>query len=598
MRDRRSAETRQRLPSSRVGFSASHDERAWDDNAELAIPAAMVARADRRLASIAMLVAACVVLAPACEASRGPRWRGYGAREPRRGGTLTTSTFLEVRTLDPAIANDDASIFPLAHLYDTLVALPVAAGWGAGAGEVVPQLAASYEISRDGRTYAFTLREGLRFSNGRAVVAADVAYALRRVLRMPDSPFRALLDGIAGATAYGERARDEVPGIRAMGDRRLELELVEPDAAFLQVLTMRFATPLAEEFVAAHDGDLRAAALGTGPFVLASLRDGEEIVLERNARYWDPRRPLLERIEVRQNVDRDMAFLAFEAGELDVIDRPGIADWQWIATRDDWRSHVHRIAQLAVFGARINVARPPFDDPRIRQALNFAVDQSSVAKVLGGLAVPAHGMLPPGLAGRDGGLAPYPLDRSRARSLLASAGYRDGFDVEYATVPDDTAAKVAALLQRDLAAVGIRVRITQMSWPVYLAATARRDGPALAMASWLADYPDPSNFIDLRFHSRMISEAESANDSFYASAEVDRAIDEARRALDPDARAALYRRIERLLHDDAPWIWGYHPETVAIVQPYVKGFALHPLSGVTLRDVWLDLDPDGRRITR
>jgi ABC-type transport system substrate-binding protein len=128
-----------------------------------------------------------------------------------------------------------------------------------------------------------------------------------------------------------------------------------------------------------------------------------------------------------------------------------------------------------------------------------------------------------------------------------------------------------------------------MSFATYQEATSRRGGPPFSIATWLADFPDPSNFLDVRFHSRMISpEGFSNNDSFFADPETDQLLDQARRELDPARRAALYRRVERILYDQAPWIWAYHPKVMEVVQPYVRGFTLHPLLVRDFRRVWLD----------
>src|SRR5687768_6158185 len=108
------------------------------------------------------------------------------------------------------------------------------------------------------------------------------------------------------------------------------------------------------------------------------------------------------------------------------------------------------------------------------------------------------------------------------------------------------------------------------------------------MSSWLMDYPDPTNFLDIRFHSRMISDHNSNNDSFYRNPEVDRLLDEARKDLDPARREAAYHRVERILYDDAPWLWHYHPVVMEVVQPYVRDFELHPVLVRDFRAVWLD----------
>jgi ABC-type transport system substrate-binding protein len=207
-------------------------------------------------------------------------------------------------------------------------------------------------------------------------------------------------------------------------------------------------------------------------------------------------------------------------------------------------------------------------------------------------------MVPSGVPGRtDTDMLPE-HDPNAARALLAEAGYPDGFSTEYVTIKDDNAEKLAQSLQADLAAIGVRMEITLMSWATYLEATGSRDDAPFSLGSWLQDYPDASNFLDVRFHSRMISELNSNNDSFYVNRELDGLLDAARRESDPGKREAMYRRVERILYDDAPWIWEYHPAVMEVVQPYVKNFVLHPVLVRDFRQVWLDLDEQGRRLPR
>jgi ABC-type transport system substrate-binding protein len=201
--------------------------------------------------------------------------------------------------------------------------------------------------------------------------------------------------------------------------------------------------------------------------------------------------------------------------------------------------------------------------------------------------VVAHGILPPLMPGYDSTLLPYPHDPEKARALLAEAGYPDGFDVVYVTLKDELSEKVAQSMQADLAEVGVRMRIQLMTFPAYLSATTRRQLD-FAYTSWYMDFPDPWNFLEVKFHSRMISDEGSNNDTGYRNPEVDALLDAARKEGDREQRLALYRRVERILHDDAPWIFHYHAVTVEVTQPYVKGYRNHPVWTRDQRDTWLD----------
>ena len=513
----------------------------------------------------------------ACNApSSGPRFKAAGG-EPRAGGTLHIAFPGAVSSLDPSIAYDELSFYVLHHLFDTLV------DYAPGSFELVPRLAERWEVSADGKTLRFWLRAGLTFEDGSPIVAASFKYSLERARNTPDSPFGPMLA--------------DVVSITAASDRELVILLAAPNMAFLYTLAMPFATPQREAHVAAAGDKLRRMPLATGPYRLASWDEGQHIVLHEREAYIDPARNRIAEIDIRENVPRDTQFLMLEAGELDTMLHPSAPDLLWVTSTPAWQPYVRRRPLLVTFGSRFDVTAKPFDDVRVRQALNYALDKSAIVKLLTGTATPAHGILVPGMLGFDETLQPYPHDPGKAKALLAAAGYPDGFATTYVTTDDADASTLAQSLQADLAEVGVRVTIQQMSFATFATAIGKHGSP-FAFISWLADYPDPSNFLDTRFHSKSISEEGSLNASFYSNPTLDTLLDSARAEREPTTRAALYRRAERMVHDDAPWLWGYHSIATEVSQPYLMGFDQHP---VWLRDfttAWLDLDADGERVRR
>jgi oligopeptide transport system substrate-binding protein len=530
----------------------------------------------------------------ACDGpDRGPRFRAAGATSPRAGGTLRLSAKDAVRTLDPAYAYDDVSLWPLHAMLDTLV------DYEPGGLRLEPRLAERWELSSDRRTYRFWLREGLRYADGTPIVAADFKHAMERVLSLADSPYQAFLQDLEGAPAIIERRATACGGIRAIGERELELRLARPDPAFLYVLASPITAPLSAAHAAAAGDQLRRRPLASGPYRLAAWSEGERLVLERNPHYRDPARQRPERIVMLENVPRDLQLLMFERGELDLAERLSTADLAWLRGRADWAPYVQARPLMNAYGARMDVRRKPFDDRRVRQALNYAVNKDYTTTLLAGTTTPAHGLLPPGMLGRDDALRPYPHDPARARALLAEAGYGAGLALAYTTIPDEEAAKLTASMQADLAEVGVTLEVSVLAWPAYLTQVGRSEGGLpFSYAGWIGDFPDPSAFLDPKFHSGRISDEGSANDSFYRSPELDRLLDAARAELDEERRAALYRRAERILYDDAPWIWNYHQLMTEVAQPYVRGYTLHPIWMRDLTTAWLDLGPDGEPVPR
>ncbi len=548
----------------------------------------------RLLAPVLAPVLALVLALGACNApDRGPRFRAAGADAPRAGGTLRFSTKDAMTSLDPAIANDEVSLWTLHALVDTLV------GFEPGGTRLIPELAERWELSPDGRTYRFWLREGLRYADGTPIVAADLEHALERPLSLADSPFAQLLAGIEGAADVIDRRAQDCTGIRAHGDRELEIRLVAPNAAFLYMMAMKFAAPLPRAYVARAGTPMRRP-LASGPYQVEEWSEGTRVVLVRNPHYRDPDRQRIERIVMLENIPRDVQFLMFERGELDTAERLGAPDLIWLLGRQDWAPYVQRVAQTNVYGARMNVRAPPFDDRRVRQALNYAVNKDYMVKLLAGTAVPSHGILPPGMLGRDEALPPYPHDPAKARALLAEAGHGSGLVIDYAVHDDEETLKIASSMQADLAAVGVTMKISMMSFPtLYPLITKDKGGAPFSYMGWTADYPDPRAFIDLKFHSQQINEdGGSLNDTFYANPELDRLLDEARVERDLERRAALYRRAERILYDDAPWIWSYHQVMTEVSQPYVRGYKPHPIWLRDFTTAWLDLGPDGEPVRR
>ncbi len=545
----------------------------------------------------ASLLVAAVALA-ACRGDRGPEFVPAGATEPQRGGVLVYSVVDGLRTLDPLIAYDEYTFGALHHMLDTLVGYEPAFGPDEG-NELVPQLASSWEISDDARTYTFHLRHGVTYWDGSPMVAGDFVYALERCLTHESSPFAQFIMGIDGAKALSEGKATSLAGARAVDDHTLVIELTEPDASFLYVLAMPFAAPQRREFIESlSKQQLRTTLLGTGPFKMKKWDEGTRLVLERNDRYWDPALPYLDGIVLYESIKRDTGFLKFQAGELMTVDRLSSADFIYVAEHPEWKKYLYNVPNMNVYGEKMNVTKPPFTDKRVRQALNYALNKDNQIKLMNGLGVPAHGILPPMMPGYDSTLQPYPHDPAKAKALLAEAGYPDGFSITYTTLSDPRSEKLAQALQADLAKVGVKVDIELMTFPTYLDATARPDGLKFAYTAWFMDYPDPSNFIDVRFHTKMIAERDSNNDTFYSNPTLDRMLDAAKAEVDQDKRWAMYHEIERLLYDECPWIWNYHRNSVEMRQPYVMNYYPHPVWLRDYRYTWLDLGPNGKPVKR
>ena len=522
----------------------------------------------------AALALAVALAAAGCERDR----LDWPARAPgeRRGGVLRLAAADDVPTLDPALGYDTSSWFVEQHLFETLVAYDEHA-------ELVPGLAERWEVSPDGRRYRFTLRPGLVFSDGAPLTAADVVGSLERVVDpRTRSQGAEYFRGIVGASEYAQGAAPHVAGLRAPDPRHVEIEIAVPDPLLLHKLALLFAAVVPPERARQLGDDFTTQPLGSGPFVLREWRRGERIVLARNPRYRDPARPYLDGIVEQLGVNPELAWLMFESGELDVSGIPP-ADFPALM-RDPARAAltIHATGLETMF-IGLNCEVPPLDDRRVRQALNYAVNKADVIALRNGRGVEAHGIVPPNMPGYHVELAGYPYDPAKARALLADAGLAGGFATEIWTRGTDEELKIVQKIQQDLSTVGVRLAIKSVAWASFLDAIRQPKTVPVFDLGWSADFPDPSNFLDVLFHS-----GGANNHAFYANPAVDRLLDVARSARDPAARFALDAEAERAIVADAPLVFLYHPITYVMHDPRVHGYTIHPFLPARVTDVWLD----------
>jgi ABC-type transport system substrate-binding protein len=526
------------------------------------------------------LAAAALVIACG-EIDRAPAWRDPVAGEaPRRGGVLRTATKDALLTLDPRRANDELSIYVIHLIFDGLL------GYAPASTTLVPRLAEALpELLDGGLRYRLRLRAGLRYGDGEPIRAADFKRALEAVLHDDQSSYRDVLaTSIAGAKEAGDGPCE---GIVAVDDRTLEIRLHEPSAAFVHVLAMPYAAPLSERQAALPDAERRRAPLASGPYELVEWDEGRRLELRRRPHYDDPERQYLDGIVVLENVTRDLQFMMFERGDLDLVERLAAPDALWLESQAAWRPYVKSRSLLNAYGSRMDTTVAPFADVRVRRALNYAVHKGHIEKLLAGTATASHGILPPGALGRDDTLPPYPYDPAKARALLAEAGYPDGFATTYYTFADDEASKLALSLQHDLAQVGVRVRLVVESQNTLYTDIGVRAGPTpFSWIGWIADSADPASLFD-PFASSSIDDHHSTDNTFYSNPALDALLAAARAETDRDRRAALFRRADQILHDDAPWIWGYHQGITEVTQPYVHTVGPHPVWVHDYTGVWL-----------
>lgn len=482
----------------------------------------------------------------------------------------------EVQTLDPQRATGIAEQTIAAALFEGLVRED------AKDLHPVPGVADRWDISADGLRYRFHLRSAARWSDGSRVTAEDFVESWKRI-RSPllGAQNAGLLDLLASATATSADA--------------LTVTLKHPAPYFLPLLCHMAWLPVPVRAIAARGAvdspDTRWAQpgllIGNGPFVLRSWVPDQEIVVEKSPTYWDAANVRLHAVHFYPIDSLDAEERAFRAGQLHVTDAIPPARIA-VYRRDDPK--VLRIdPYLATYFYRINVRRPYLSDPRIRRALALAIDrQAIVARILQGGERAASWFTPPGL----GGYRPDPIQRTdfdAARRLLAAAGHPHGqglpaFRLSFNTseLHRSIAEAVQETWRREL---GINVVLRNQENTTFLASEAAGDYD-IARASWIADYPDPTSFLDIW------RSGSGNNRTGWADAAYDKLLDQAEAAAGDAERLRLLRQAEDRLLLSAPLITIYFYTHVFLIQPSVQGWYPTLLDHHPLQDVWLT-NPSG-----
>jgi peptide/nickel transport system substrate-binding protein len=520
----------------------------------------------------------------------GPRYVGAGHPTPQQGGTFVFAAGSNIHTLDPHFAYDTLSTAACRLLYDGLLDYDYE-------GNMIPSLARELPaVSDDGRVFRFVLRDGIKFHNGREITAHDISWSMHRLLsERIGSPGYPFFKSIVGAPAYHSGNRAAVEGIVVIDDRTIEFRLDEPDQTFLNAMAMPFAYPIPREHVEMLEKTEGLDAvgrhpIGAGPFAFMRWERGVQVELERFDAYWSPQaRP--DRMIFLENISADVASARFRNGDLDVLYRPSKVSRLLLRESEAWAPHRAESPSPSVFALGLNCELPPFDNVHVRRAVAFALDRSKLERLEPGQAISATQILPPMLPPYDPELPTrQTFDLDRAKEEMRLAGFPNGLSEPVTLwVRGEGEVRVAQLFQQDLARIGVEVELKVVSFATYLKETGRPRVAQAAFTGWHQDFPDPSNFMDILFHSRSIHPENSENRSFYRNPRLDAILDRARAEVDRNARLALYAEANAILAGDAPWAFLYYPVDMFVWQPYVKGFRPHPVWLNEYRNVWLDL---------
>jgi oligopeptide transport system substrate-binding protein len=477
------------------------------------------------------------------------------ADQPKQGGAAVVTFKDDLATLDPAIGYDWNNWSIIKSIFSGLM------DYKPGTTELTPDLAESYSISDDGMTYTFKLRPGLKFHNGRAVTSADVRYSIERAVNpKTQCPGAGYFGTIKGYDDVAAGKTTSLSGLATPDDMTVVFTLTRPDATFLHIMAINFAFVVPKEEVEKYGADFGHHPVGTGTFKFVEWKLGQKLVLARNKDYHIAGVPYLDQITFEFGQDPTVALLRLQKGEVDLLG-DGIPPAQFLqvtsdpANKDLWVAG----AQMNTDYITMNVKVKPFDNLKVRQAVNMAINKARVIQIINGRAKPANQVLPPSLPGYDTAHQGYPYDPAKAKALLAEAGYPDGFSTTLYATDIDPQPRIAQAIQQDLAGIGIKADIKSLSGAAVIEAGGTEGQAPMIWSggmAWIADFPDPSDFYTVILGCAGAVKG-GWNWAWYCNPDLDKraaAADSMVAINQQGARAEAWKAIFNDVMKDAPWV--------------------------------------------
>ncbi len=519
-----------------------------------------------------------------------------GEQENRYGGIYRIAITESPKSLDPVHATDTSSSRVVYQLFETLVDVD-------SDGDVIPNLAESWNISDDGLVYTFKLREDVRFhsvigedipteNGGREVIAGDWVWTFNHIANPDTNSERAyFIDMIKGYADYHEGAADALEGVTAKDKYTLEIVLDYPFAPFITMLAYNTFSVVPREDVEKWGEDFGFHPVGTGPFRFSESIQDDRVELTRNDDYWrkdeqNNTLPYLDGMEFRIINDLTMQWTEFQLGNFESIEM--VDDPYYHEALEKYPDSFLRKPQMGTYFYGMNVTAKPFDNKKVRQAINYAIDRQGIIDLLrNGRATPAKGVLPPGMFGYNPDLVGYTYDPQKAKKLLAEAGYPDGIRITLQYNTDDIHRRIAEAFQQQMKDAGIELELKHMDGAALFEAMGKGEATFFRLG-WVVDYPDPDNFLYVLLNSANFGPL--GNFTLFKNDEFDQLTNEARVESDPEERRRMYQEAERIAVEEAPWLFVYHYTTEQLLQPYVRGYSLPPFGEHNARfySVWLD----------
>ncbi len=479
------------------------------------------------------------------------------AQGVQKGGTLKAAWSQEPASLDPHASSAYSSFQILENVLDTLVGIDTK-------GNLIPQLATSWKSSDAGKTWTFTLRPNVKFSNGRALSADDVAYSLNRLLDPKTASGNAYhLSGVISITAPSKTA--------------VVLKLKEARTNILGDLTSKSTGIFAKEGV--DNKTIGTAPIGTGPFKIASYQPGVGVKLVKNPYYWQAGLPYLNGIDIRVIPDEGVRRSSLVSGDVDWV--MAVPPQDVPELKKNPKLVIDSVPAFSYWYIGLNLKRKPFDQKAVRQAIAQGVNRDQIVQgAVFGQAVTTQSPIPSNNAFSQK-YTPYTGGLEQAKTLLAKGGVPQGFETSVmVTTQYPESVRIAQILQAQLAPLGIKVNIRTLEWAQWLDEEAKGNFDMFVL-SWNAMI-DPSEYFYAQHRT-----GQGFNFTGYSNPALDKLLDSARVATSTAQRKSLYARINKLVVDDAPYVYLYNPYNVNAYAKDVNGYQARPDQAINFTKTWL-----------
>jgi peptide/nickel transport system substrate-binding protein len=448
--------------------------------------------------------------------------------------------------------------------------------------EVEPQLAVSWSVSKDGLVWTFNLRKGVTFHDGTPFNAQAVADSFNRVID-PNHRFYNY-----GKWKYLSLSLKPVTKINVVDDYKIQLVTEKPFAPLLNNLALWLCPILSPAAMEQYKDKIGMNPVGTGPYKLVKWDKDDKIVLTRNDSYWGGK-PKLERIILKSIPEPSARLMALQSGTIDIADDLDPDSIAMAKTNKDLV--VKSVPSINIGYLAMNTSKPVFKDPRVRRAINHAVNKKDLIQaIFKGMAVPAKNPFAPSIWGYNNDIEPYAYDPAKARALLKEAGYDFNMVLELWAMPVSRAympdpIKTAELIQAYLKDAGVNTKIVRYDWGAYLQKTSNGEHD-MCMLGWLGGNADPDNFLYGLLSADAATIPGAANVSIWKDAKFTELVKKAQVVFKISERAEYYKKAQVIFHNEAPWVPLAHTTTIRVFNKRVQDVPLRPNGLNSFQMVW------------